>query len=219
VAALRYRKKTGKGQYIDLSQLEAGLQFMLPPLLDYTVNGRQSSRMGNTSPCASPHGVYPCLGKRWCAIAVFGDEEWRAFCEAMGNPAWSQDPKFATFLKRKKNQVELDRRISEWTVKFSPEEVMALLQKVGISAGVVMSSKDLCDDSQLIHRNHFWILDHKEIGKFKYLGQAAILSKTPARAEIPSPCMGEHTEFICKQILNMSDTEFVELLNEGIFGI
>jgi benzylsuccinate CoA-transferase BbsF subunit len=219
LAALRYKQRTGKGQYIDQSQLEAGLQFLLPAFLDYTVNGRELCRMGNASPCAAPHGVFPCFGGRWCAIAVFSDKEWQAFRRAMGNPSGSEDSKFATLLSRKKNEDELNRLISQWTIKFTPEEVMRVLQEVGVAAGVVSSSKDISEDPQLKHRNHFWTLEHKVLGKFDHLGEAAILSRTPARGERPSPCLGEHTEYVCKQFLNMSDEEFVKLLNEGIFGI
>src|SRR4030042_3484372 len=101
LAALRYSKKTGKGQYIDLSQLEGGIQFLMPHLLDYTVNGREGGRIGNSSPYAAPHGAYPCLNGGWCAIAVCSDEEWRAFCQATGKPSLSIEPKFATLLDRK----------------------------------------------------------------------------------------------------------------------
>jgi crotonobetainyl-CoA:carnitine CoA-transferase CaiB-like acyl-CoA transferase len=152
-------------------------------------------------------------------MAVFRDEEWQAFRKVIGDPSWSEGPKFATLLSRKQNEEELNRLISEWSIKFTPEEVMRFMQGAGVSAGVVESAKDLCEDPQLRHRNHFWTLDHKVIGKYDHLGQAAILSKTPAQGEMPSPCLGEHTEYVCKQFLNMPDSEFVELLNEGIIGI
>ena len=84
LAALRYKRLTGKGQHIDLSQLEAGIQFLAPAFLDYGVNGRQPVRRGNADPAAAPHGVYPCAEGRWCAIAVCSDEEWRGFCLATG---------------------------------------------------------------------------------------------------------------------------------------
>ncbi|MFQ5826279.1 MAG: CaiB/BaiF CoA transferase family protein, partial [Dehalococcoidia bacterium] len=93
IAALEYRERTGKGQYLDLSQHEASLHLMAPAILDYEVNGRVASRMGNRSPSATPHGVFPCRGDdRWCALTVGSDEEWQAFCRALGEPEWSQDP-------------------------------------------------------------------------------------------------------------------------------
>ena len=218
LAALRYRQKTGKGQYIDLSQLEAGIQFLMPPLLDYTVNAREGGRMGNSSPYAAPHGVYPCLNGRWCALAVGSDEEWHAFCQAIGKPSLSQEPRFATLLDRKRHEEELNQVISQWTIKLTPEEVMTTLQEAGISAGVVENTKDLTQDPQLKHRHHFWTLNHPVIGEFDHLGEAAILSRTPAQGNMPAPCLGEHTGYACKQFLNMSDEDFIAYLCAGVFG-
>jgi crotonobetainyl-CoA:carnitine CoA-transferase CaiB-like acyl-CoA transferase len=217
LAALFHKKRTGKGQYIDLSQLETGIQFLTPPLLDSIVNQRNPGRMGNASPHAAPHGVYPCLDGSWCAIAVFDDDEWKALCSLMGNPHWSKKEDFVTFLDRKQNEDKLNKCISEWTIKLDAEKVMERLQKKGISAGVVRSPRDLLEDPQLKYRNQFWVLNHKSIGQYPHLGAASVMSKTPAGPEMPSPCLGEHGQYICKEILDMSDEEFVELFNEGIF--
>ncbi len=219
LAALRYRQQTGKGQYIDLSQLEAGINFLAPALLDYTVNGREGNRVGNASPCAVPHGVYPCRDNRWCALSVSNDAEWAAFCRVIGNPQWSKEAKFATLLSRKQNEDELNRLVDEWTSDYEPEQVMTLMQGAGVPAGVVESAKDLYQDPQLKARHHFWTLEHKVMGQSYHLGEAAHLSETSARPRLPSPCLGEHTEYVCKQFLNISDAEFVELLNEDVFGI
>lgn len=91
LAALDYRRRTGRGQYIDLAQYEAGLQFVAPALLEYGANGRIPTRMGNRSPHTAPHGAYPCRGEdRWCVIAVCTEDDWRAFCRATGHPEWGR---------------------------------------------------------------------------------------------------------------------------------
>ena len=95
---------------------------------------------------------------------------------------------------------------------------MEMLQGAGIAAGVVKNAKDLHEDPQLKARNHFWTLEHRAIGSYDHLGEAAILSKTPAEKRMPAPCLGEHTEYVCHQFLNMSDGEFVDFLNAGAFG-
>ena len=218
MAALDYRCRTGKGQYIDLSQHEVAVQHLAPAILDYTVNGREGGRIGNHHPYASPHGAYRCRGDdRWCAIAVFTDEEWEAFCEVIGNPAWTQEDRFATLLGRKKNEDELDRLIGNWTVNFPPEEVTRKMQAAGVAAGVVQNGKDLIEDPQLGHRHHFWYLNHPEMGPCAYDGPPFKLSETPAELRMPAPCLGEHTEYVCTKILRMSDEEFVELLADGVF--
>jgi len=218
MAALEYRRRTGKGQYIDLSQHEVAVQHLAPALLDYTVNGREGGRIGNHHPYAAPHGVYRCQGDdRWCTIAVFTDDEWEAFCKVIGKPTWTGDPKFATLLARKENEEELDRLVEDWTVNFPPKEVMNKIQAAGVAAGVVQSGKDLIEDPQLKHRHHFWYLNHPEMGLCAYDGPPFKLSETPAELRMPAPCLGEHTEYVCTQILGMSDQEFIGLLTEGVF--
>ncbi len=103
LAALDYRKRTGKGQYIDHSQLEAGIHFLTPAVLEYSANSHRTPQSGNRDVNAAPHGCFRCLGDdRWCAIAVYSDEDWHAFCKALGNPAWSKETKFATLTGRKR---------------------------------------------------------------------------------------------------------------------
>jgi len=218
LAALDYHRRTGKGQYLDMSQLEAGAQCLAPALMDYAVNGRIWTRMGNECPYAAPHGAYSCQGDdRWCAIAVFNDEEWDALCQIMGNPDWTKKPEFATLLGRKKNEEELNERIGEWTKNFSAEKIVEKLQAVGIRAGVVKNAADVQDDPQLAYRHYFWQLEHPEIGLHSYEGPGFILSKTPAEIKSPSSLLGEHTEYVCREILGMSDEEFIDLLGQGVF--
>ena len=108
VAALIYRLRKGKGQYFDLSQFEAGLQFLAPAVMDYMVNKRVAYRNGNRHPFWTPHGAYPCKGDdNWCVIAVTNDQEWQSLCRAFDDPLLARDPRFITILDRKKNQLTL----------------------------------------------------------------------------------------------------------------
>lgn len=216
-AALVRRHRTGEGQYLDLSQYECASYFLAPVILDYTVNQRQASRMGNRSSRAAPHGVYPCQGDdRWCAIAIFTDKEWQSLCQVMGRPAWTNDPKFGTLLGRLKNCDELDRRIGEWTVNFSPEEVMTMLQEARISAGVVASNQDLHNDRQLKYQHFYRELDHLEIGKHLYNSPPFRLSKTPYQLNRAGPCLGQDNEYVLKGVLGMSEEKYIDLLLGGV---
>jgi len=218
IAALISRKHTGKGQMIDVSQLEAAAQFLLPAILQYTVNDEERMRKGNRCDYAAPNGVYRCKGDdEWCALSVITEEEWMSFCTGIGNSSWAKDSKFSCFSKRKENEDELDQLISEWTSNFSAKEVMAILQSHGIAAGVVQSPRNLVDDAQLRSRNIFWELSHREMGNYLHLGELFRLSLTPATAEKPAPCLGEHTDYVCHELLNMPEEEFTELLIEGVF--
>ncbi|MEE9198206.1 MAG: CoA transferase [Dehalococcoidia bacterium] len=224
LAALDYRRRTGKGQHIDLSQLEVGLQFLAPLLMDCAVNGRRFLRRGNRDPNASPHGAYPCRGEdrpsmssgdAWCVIAVFNDDQWRSLRQAMGDPPWASEPGYATLIGRKSHEGELDALIAEWTRQHTAEQVMERLQKVGVPAGVVRTSGDLFCDPQLRHRGHFVFLEHPEMGNHSYDGPSFKLSKTPGELRGPAPCLGEHTEFILRQFLGMDDEEIAGLAEAG----
>ncbi|MFC1978246.1 CoA transferase, partial [Chloroflexota bacterium] len=217
LAALDYRRRTGRGQYLDMSQYESSIHFMAPLILDYVVNQRVAVRMGNRSDYAAPHGAYRCRGgDRWCAIAVFTDEEWGSFGKIVGNPAWTNDLKFATLLARKRNEDELDRLVEEWTIDYSAEEVMSMMQAAGVAAGVVETGEDLLEhDPQLRHRHFFWELDHPEIGKYRAAGPAFVLSKSPREVR-RAPLLGEHSEYVLKELLGTSDEEIAELVIEGV---
>ncbi|MDD5038945.1 MAG: CoA transferase, partial [Dehalococcoidales bacterium] len=217
LAAVDYKRRTGCGQLIDLSEFEATLSYLSPEILDYTVNGRLRTRMGNSSSHAAPHAVYRCRGEdRWCAIAVFTDEEWIAFCDVIGKEEWKSDDVLSSVVGRVQNKEALDKVIDAWTVNYSPEEVVERMQAVGVIAGVVKNARDICDDPQLSFRHHFVPVDHPEVGSYPYPSWPVKLSDTPSEIR-RSPLMGEHTEHICTKILGMPDAEFVQLMASGVF--
>ena len=218
VAALNYRQRTAKGLCLDLSQVEASLQFLLPVILDNVVNSREPVRMGNSSLRSAPHGAYRCKGNdKWCAIAISNDSEWEALIGVMGNPSWAVEPRFSTLLGRKRNEDELNKLIEEWTVHFAPEEVMKMLQSAGVPCGIVADGERLVNDPHLKERGYYWELQHPEMGLSLTASQPFKMSKTPARPRMPAPCLGEHTELVCREILKMSDEEYLELFADGCF--
>ncbi len=216
LAALDHRRRTGRGQYIDLSQYEAGLQFIIPALLDYEMTGRIMTRSGNRDPNAAPHNAYPCRGDdRWCAIAVFNDDEWHALVQIAGHPEWADDPRFATLAARKQNEDELDRVVGAWTSQYEPREVMEKLQAAGVAAGVVNTLGDLFCNPQLKHRNIWRELPHAELERFHYEAPPYILSETPAELR-PSPLLGEHNRKVYGEILGLADSEIERLIAAGV---
>ena len=213
MSALSYRQRTGKGVYIDLSQVESGVTVITPAMLDYMVNQRIQNAAGNRCAYAAPHGAYRCRGDdRWCVIAVFGEEDWAAFCKAIGRPAWVSDSKFGTAVARKRNEDELDRLVEQWTVQHTAEEITEVMQQAGVAAGTVKSAEDLFNDPQLKHRSHFWPLEHPEMGTVSYEAPSFRLSATPIEINQGAPLFAEHTEYVCKHLLGISDEEFDRLL-------
>jgi benzylsuccinate CoA-transferase BbsF subunit len=217
LGAVEYRRRTGEGQYIDVSQVEAMASLLGEAVLDYAVDGKEVEPVGNSSAEAAPHGVYRCQGAdRWCAIAVFTDEEWQGFKRALGNPPWAEDKRFTTFAGRLKNSEELNRMVEEWTSGRTADEAMALLQEQGVAAGVVQTASDLAQDPQLNQRSFFIELDHPELGKTISDAVPIKLSDTPARYTRAAPVLGQDNNYVYGELLGLSESELAELKNQGV---
>lgn len=220
LAALDHRRRTGQGQRLDVSQLEAALHFIAPLLLDYSTSGREPDRVGNRDPAASPHTAFPCRGEdRWCAIACTTDAEWQALCGVMEHPAWTGDERFATMRGRQAHEDELERRIAEWTRGWDAEALMEALQAAGVPAGVVQSNRDLAGDPQLRARDHFVFLEHPELGVHTVQRSEFRLSRAAGTHPWPAPDIGTHTIQICTDILGMSREEIDALVAEDVLEV
>jgi crotonobetainyl-CoA:carnitine CoA-transferase CaiB-like acyl-CoA transferase len=226
LAALHYRNRTGKGQRVECAQLPSSAAPLGPAVFDYTVNGRVQTRAGNRLPYAAPHGAFKCKpltegamppDQRWIAIACFTEDEWRALVKVMGDPEWASDAKFESLAGRKENEDELETNVSEWTADKDAYDLMRELQGNGVPAGVVQSAREVLDhDEHLKERGYYVYLDHPETGRAAYDGPPAVLSKTPGHLRAPAPMLGEHTEYVCKEILGIGEEEMAELLVEGV---
>jgi benzylsuccinate CoA-transferase BbsF subunit len=217
LAALEHRRRTGEGQYIDLAQVEAMNHYMAPALLDMQANDSTPHRDGNHHPQAAPHGVFQCKGDdRWVAIAVFTQDEWQGLCQAMGDPQWCREERFATLAGRKQNEDVLERLIAEWSQTQVAEEAMEHLQRHGVAAGVVQNPRDILEsDPQVQARDLFPVMHHPVIGDCIHPTSGAQLSRTPSRIET-SPLLGEHNEKVFCQFLGMSSEEFASLVSEQV---
>jgi benzylsuccinate CoA-transferase BbsF subunit len=217
IAALDYRRRTGRGLYLEQSQFESSLHFLAPPVMDYQINNHIFPRSGNRLDSAAPHGVFPCQGEdNWVAIAVMNEEQWPKLCEAMGRPALSLDTRFATLLLRKKNEAELETIIGEWTQEGKAEDIESLLLKAGVPANRVARPSDVFNDPQLKERHYFTELAHSAMGLQKFEVQSCfILSESPREIRTPSPNLGEHNEYVFKNLLGLSDEEISEHIMGG----
>ncbi|MDO8568299.1 MAG: CoA transferase [Dehalococcoidales bacterium] len=214
--ALDYRRKTGKGVYLDQSQVESGVALLGPALLDYEVNGKIANRRGNEDSYMAPHAAYPCRGEdQWVAIAIENDGQWRALCRVLDKPELERD-EFKTFAGRKANQGEIDRLIGVWTVNLGAFEAMKILQAAGVPAGIVANGQELFEDPQLQHRQHFRKLVHNEIGEYSCHSPAYKLSRTPCRITKPGPGLGEDNWFVYREILGYSEDEVADMLAKGV---
>jgi crotonobetainyl-CoA:carnitine CoA-transferase CaiB-like acyl-CoA transferase len=228
LAALHYRRRTGKGQMIECAQLESSVCPLAPAIFDYTANGVVQDRAGNHIAEAAPHNAFKCrpltdggrpMDERWVAIACFSDEQWRSLAKANGDPDWARDPKFATQEARKQHEDELDANLSAWTADKDAYEVMDDLQARGVPAGVVQSAREVLDnDEHLKERGFYAHPNHPETGPAAYDGPPFKLSRTPGEIARPAPLLGEHTEYVCKELLGLTDEEIADLLVAGVLA-
>jgi benzylsuccinate CoA-transferase BbsF subunit len=219
IAALENRRRTGKGQYIDISQAECGLQALTLAILDYTVNGRNWERIGNRSLHACPHGAFRCKGDdSWCVIAVCSEEDWRNFKAALGNPSWAEASRFATFSQRKENEDGLEKLVEGYTIEHTAQEVMELLQSKSVPAGVVQNSKELFEDPQLGFRQNYKLLEHPVVGSYFSMKEPYLFSQTPSDLRQATACLGQDNEFVWTKIVGISSEEFKRFTVEGVFS-
>jgi benzylsuccinate CoA-transferase BbsF subunit len=220
LAALWRRRRTGRGQLVDLAQLEAVASLVGPTLLARALDGGTTAATGNASAegPAAPHGVYRAAGDdRWVAITVFDDDEWAGLVRALGTPAWARDPAFATTAGRAAHAAAIDARLAAWTADRPAEAVVETLQAAGVPAGLVADAADLCArDPQLAARGHFVEVPTPEGRTVRIDGPPYRLSATPARVTGPGPLLGEHTDEVLSSVLGLDDADIARLRTDKV---
>jgi benzylsuccinate CoA-transferase BbsF subunit len=193
---LDHRRRTGVGQYLDLSQAEAAIHFLAPAILDHSVNGTHPTRMGNRDRFLEPHGVYQCAGADcWVAIACEDDEQRRALAAEVGSLS--------------------DDGISAWTATRSVALVEKTLQARGVPVHGVQNSGECWVDPQLLHRNHFLTVDHPVHDTCIVEAPRVVLSRTPGRVARAGPTLGEHNDLVLRALLGYDDERIAALAVAG----
>ncbi len=216
-AAIRHRRRTGEGQYIDLSQVEAAMHVIAPMILDYAVNGRVAGLRGTDSDRACPHGVYRTAGtERYVAIAVESAAQWRALRAATPGLAGFDTPEFDSLEHRISRRIDIESALTDVFVEEDRLELAARLRTAGVPAYAVLRATDLVTDPQLAHRGHFVELDHPVIGPQRYEAAVTRLSATPHRPTHAGPAIGQHTHAALSTRLGYTDDEITELAAAGV---
>ncbi len=222
MAALHHRDRTGRGQWIELAQAENSTQLFPQALMDYVLNGRVQTTIGNHDVQGyAPNGVYPCTGDdRWIAITVCTDDQWRALCAAMGRAELASDPRYATTAAREQHQDELDAMLAAWTADKDQVALMERLQSAGVPAGAVMDGRDALASPQLRARDFWERIEHKFTGgTWDWSGPPFRLPLNGHPPSLPPPGLGEHNEYVYKEILGVSDAEYDDLVAANEIGV
>ncbi len=210
IGALEYRRKTGKGQFIDISQVEVMCGLMGSIILEHQLKEDHVEISDHATVTVS--GVYRCRGNdRWCVISITSDKEWRRLVHVMAETSVTNREQFMNVNARWENNGELNSLIETWTIQHTAEEIMTILQCEGIAAGVVQNAQDIAMDPQLESRDFFVRLNHPTLDETISDGNPIYLSQTPHQYIRSSPVVGQHNEFVYRQLLGMSDADLQEL--------
>jgi len=216
LAALYHRMQTGEGQFIDYSQCEGVTSIIGELLLGYEINGRIPERTGNAHPAYAPHNVYRCWGvDRWLALEIHSDEEFAVLMSVISRPELAMDTRFADMVSRKKNEKELDGIIEKWTRARDRDWMVNEFCKAGLAAAPSRDARDLYADPHLQERGAFIKVDHPELGELELVGAPWKMSD----ADMPvnhAPLLGQHNEYVLKDVLGLNDTEITGLRDNDI---
>jgi len=217
LAALWHRSITGRGQWIDMSQLEATVGLIGEALMDLSMNGRVWQTQGARHASMAPHGHYPCAGDdSWVAIGCARDVEWVGLRRAMGDPAWAMDARAATHAGRAALAGLLDARIAEWTRSMSAEEVTARCQAHGVAAAPVLGLDAHRAHPHFRARSAMAAVRHPGVGEWWLYTSPIKLATTPGRIDRTAPCLGEHNEAVFTDLLGLSPEEYHALRSDGV---
>ena len=220
--ALRYRHRTGRGQWIDLAMYQSGVMFMSEYVLDAVANGREGGRIGNRHPYRAPQGCYPAAGvDQWLTLSVGDAAEWAALCNLMGQPELIADPRFAALPARQQNHDALDAIIGQWTAGQDKYELMHRLQGVGIPAGPVLTGRDIHFDPHYQSRGFLEPVafpPERGIGVRPLLGRPYRFSNTPLSIRGPGPAFGQDNAALLQDLLGLPAADYQDLADAGIIA-
>lgn len=212
LAAVDHHRRTGQGQHLDFSQMEAAVHLLAPALIELQETGDRRTRRGNDDDELVPHGVYPAAGDdQWIAIAVEDDEAWRSLAIELNRPDLADLDRDA----RAGRAGELDQILADWTAGQDATGLTHRLQAHGVAAHQVQNSSGCIDDPQLLHRNHFQWLPHSQVRRALVEGIPFTLSEADQGYRWAGPTYGEHTSEILEDILGYDVDRIAELAIAG----
>jgi len=219
MSALHYRDRTGKGQFIDFSMAELIMDHLARPGMDWVMNNRVATPMGNVDPDCAPNGCYPCAGHdSWVAIVVRTDAQWLGLKEALANPAWAEDPRFESLLGRLRARDEIDSHLREWTQQRLAAAVVGALQEYGVAAGAVLPAHETIDDPQLTARGFYRWVTHPLMEPYRRPGPLWNMTETPPQLRRHTNLLGEHNHEVVCDLLGFSESEYQGLVEADVIG-
>jgi formyl-CoA transferase len=210
LSALHHREKTGRGQVVDSAIYEAVLNMMESLITEFDKVGYIRERTGAILPNVAPSNVYK-TSDGMVLIAANQDTVFSRLAEAMGQPGLAQDPKYSTHGARGAHQAELDGMVERWTQTLTTRQVLDLMDKFGVPAGLIYRAPDMLEDPHFQARDAIVTVPHPDFGELRMQNVAPKLSETPGSVRSPSPALGQHNDEVYLQVLGLSAERYGEL--------
>jgi crotonobetainyl-CoA:carnitine CoA-transferase CaiB-like acyl-CoA transferase len=217
IMALNYRKKTGKGQYIDLAQAEALMRIM-PNFTYESITNEDLGRVGNTDPTMAPSGIFKSNEGKFVAIAAATDEQYKGLCEAMGRPDLVNKYKDTFDRLKKENAKDLFDETAKCVGGSTTDNLVELAKKHHFAIAQVEDDYEITYDEWRQERGSVIEFHDDMYGKLMIPGPSAMLSKTPGRIKWLARPLGYHNRYVLKTILGYSDEEIQKLEKERVIG-
>jgi len=212
LAALYYREKTGKGQYIDISQAE-GLFRFLYDVTYLSLTSQEIGKTGNIDPTASPSGIFKTKDEKFVAIAIMDDDQFSALASVVEGLKGKEKGRL-----KKERIKELNKILSEWVSTKTLEEVINLSKELGFPASPVLGDYDIYKDPWRYERGSILKFKDRLYGEVVIPGPVVNLSDSPGEIKWLARPVGYHNRFVLKKWLGLTDEEIDELEKEGVIG-
>lgn len=215
LSALHYREKTGRGQVVDSAIYEAVLNMMESLVTDFDKSGIIRERTGAILPNIAPSNVYPTLDSL-VLIAANQDNVFGRLCAAMGREELASNPDYIDHQARGRHQLGLDEIIAQWTATRSTRDVLELMDRHGVPAGLIYRAPDMLNDPHFTAREAIVTVNHPQVGNLKMQNIAPKLSETPGSIRFVAPSLGQHNAEVYLKELEMAPARFEELKRKKV---
>jgi crotonobetainyl-CoA:carnitine CoA-transferase CaiB-like acyl-CoA transferase len=217
LAALHHRERTGAGQFVDVSQIDSAASTLGEPLLDYQLSGSVAGPQGNAHTRFAPHGTFAAAGEEcWLTLAVRDEDEWRALCEVVGREDWAGDPSLASPAQRRARSWEIDAGIAEWCAQQERDAAAEKLSAAGVPASAILELEERNEHPHFATRGLTLQHEFEDFDPCRIYGTPWLLSETPAALTCKTPALGEHNDYVFRELLGLGDDEIERLKADGV---
>ncbi|MEQ1880496.1 MAG: CoA transferase [Burkholderiales bacterium] len=216
LGALQARQRSGTGQVVDVALLDSALSMLMTAIPEQILLGRTMSRRGNRDRYGSPANTFPTRDGAWVHLATAGEPMFRALTDTMGQSQIADDARFRNNTERMNHADALEALISKWTLTLTAEQLLEKLQAIGVPSAKVARVSELIDNPQLAHRGQILDMPHSKAGTVPMQGFSVQFGDSPMRLKYPPPTLGQHTEDVLKEWLDLAGAEISELRDNGV---